>query len=137
MPAGRGANLPADKELRKDRCLPVDAFGRVRNFFQQYIDNWDACSITSLSNLLGTDPSTLEVEEWKDQLLTGYALWGIPRAPDKSTLGFDAVTLGATLDGYRAQARLGEAKTCDYIGLTWFLLQPCCPKIKDTSMGLG
>ena len=90
-----------------------------------------------LSNLLGTDPSTLEVEEWKDQLRTGYALWGIPRAPDKSTLGFDAVTLGATLDGYRAQARLGEAKTCDYIGLTWLLLQQRCPKVKDTSMGLG
>ena len=28
MPAGRGANLPADKELRKDRCLPVGAFGK-------------------------------------------------------------------------------------------------------------
>ena len=37
----QGAALPKDKEVRKDRPLPLDPDGRLRRFYQVHIDNFD------------------------------------------------------------------------------------------------
>ena len=41
VPIPRGAGLPAEFELRKDRRMPTNLVGRVMKFFSSYIGNHD------------------------------------------------------------------------------------------------
>jgi len=129
--------LPRDKELRKDRPVPTSHDHKVTAFYQQYIDNWDAGTVSSLSQFLDREPATTEVAAWQALILEGYTLWGVPRAPDKSTHGLTWKTLGATGDGLRARAWPGEEKCFDLLSLSAHLLLKEVPALKDIAMCVG
>ena len=136
LPPG-GVGLPGDRELRKDRPAPTDHDHKVTAFYQQYIDNWDAGVVSALSQILNREPVATEVAAWQSMIVEGYSLWGVPRAPDKSTHGVTWQTLGATGDGLRARAWPKEEKCFDLLSLSALLLLKEVPALKDIAMCVG
>jgi len=132
-----GVGLPAELELRKDRPVPADEWHRCRKFYHQYIDNWDGGCTRPLESFLGRPPADTEVSLWQSRVAEGWSVWGIPRAPDKSTLGLEGKTLGAVIDGWRGRASPSEEKSLDLLELSWYLLMQEAPGVKDISMAAG
>ena len=50
-PYPRGAGLPAEYELRKDRMVPVDTQFRVFKWFQVFIDNFDTGAVVKVGEM--------------------------------------------------------------------------------------
>ena len=132
-----GVSLPGELELRKDRPVPVNQLHRTRAFFQQYIDNWDAGEVALLRDVLNRVPRGCELSQWQDAIQAGYQVWGVPRAPDKSSYGMLGKTLGAVVEGLRGRAWPGSDKIKDLISLSWHLLMKPVPTRKACAMLAG
>jgi hypothetical protein len=93
--AAMGLALPAGAELRKDLALPVEACGRVKAFYQVYIDNFDAGAITRRDDPLECE----KVVEWATTARSCIELAGAEYSLDKQArFPESATTLGATID---------------------------------------
>ena len=77
-----------------------------------FVDNWDAGTIERWETLYNDDP--IELEEWQAGVAEGYLAWGVPRSLDKSTFGLEGQTLGASIQGVRGCAALGDEKSLDF-----------------------
>jgi len=125
-----GAGLPVEAELRKDRRLPVNQYQRVVDFFQAYIDNWDAGSVTKVDAAQGDS-------EWQGALQGSYLRNGVPRAADKSTHGTEGKTLGADILGVRGWIGPGEERNLELVDGTFYIMRQAPPHRKEISMMVG
>jgi len=125
-----GAGLPTSAELRKDRRLPVSQNQRVIDFFQAYIDNWDAGSVVKAAD--GVPKS-----EWQKAVQGSYRVNGVPRADDKSTHGIEGKTLGADIAGVRGWIGPGEERNLELADGTFYIMRQAPPHRKEISMMTG
>ena len=129
-PMPGGAGLPTESEVRKDRRLPVNEHQRVIDFFQAYIDNWDAGSVVKAV-------ATPDESEWQGAVQSSYKVNGVPRAADKSTFGPEGKTLGAEIQGVRGWISPGEERNLDLADGTFYILRQAPPHRKEISMMSG
>ena len=52
LPPPLGAGLPLSQELRKDARLPAGASGKIRRFWEAFIDNYDAAEVVTVGEAL-------------------------------------------------------------------------------------
>ncbi len=126
-----GGGLPVDREVRKDRALPVNKYQRVLEFHQEYIDNWDSGEVTKR----GTKAAT--TAQWQGDVQRGYEQWGVPRAADKSTHGAMGQTLGAIIDGDRGWIGVSTDRALELAEANLYLLRQPVSGRKDLAMVAG
>jgi hypothetical protein len=128
-----GVALPKEAELRKDRALPTEAGGRVKSFYQVYIDNFDAGAIVARDDLVERE----KVLDWQGTAKTCIELVGAEYSDEKrAVFPASAMTLGATIDRDAAIIHPGRQRAADQISFAWYVLGLDWPPLK-TLASLG
>jgi len=117
----RGAGLPGKAELRKGRSPSAAADGRIAQFFQAYIDNYDEGEIVGHPRATARGPSA-----WQGRVRDAYRRWGAARAEDKSAERAEmGATLGGVIDGSLGTVGPADARVCELLSIaTWALQRP-------------
>ena len=132
-PSPAGAGLPRQSEMRKDRTPSTQSDRRVNEFFQQYIDNYDAGSPYPV----GEDWEETTARGWQHRVRQSWKDGGVPRSEGKTVEGSSGTTLGVTVDGIRGGVSVSADKVLDLASLTMFVLSQDVPRIKDLGMLTG
>ena len=136
-PPPLGAGLPAVSEIRRDRPLPLDSNLRVMNFWQNFLDNFDAGSVrkrgsAALKEALRLAP---KCAVWQEAYRSAAKRHGIPLAEDKAlVLALEAQTLGSNVFGSLGRSYPRLDKEVSLIGLSFYLMGLSRPTRKEVSI---
>lgn len=130
-----GANLPEDREWRRDRPIPISGQQQDTYWFQYYLDDFDA-------------PEAVPAECWEQYkgTLSGvqqrqreaYARAGVSIAEGKSQCREPLVVrMGAEVDGLLGVVGMPRDKVLELLWFSLWLLRQSKPSMKALLMVLG